>query len=44
MVGLRLPKSELQDYFAKLQLSENVRPADLSIAEWSALEKLVHKH
>lgn len=43
-VGLRLPKSELQDYFAKLQLSENVRPADLSIAEWSALEKLVHKH
>lgn len=42
--GLRLPKTEIQDYFAQLHLSENARPADLSIAEWCALEKLIHKH
>ena len=43
-VGLKLPKEEIQSYFATLNLSENVRPADLSIAEWCALEKLIHKH
>lgn len=43
-VGLKLPKEEIQSYFATLNLSENARPADLSIAEWCALEKLIHKH
>ena len=43
-VGLKMPKEEIQSYFAELSLSENARPADLSIAEWCALEKLIHKH
>ena len=43
-VGLKLSKEEIQSYFAELNLSENARPADLSIAEWCALEKLIHKH
>lgn len=43
-VGLKLPKEEIQSYFTTLNLSENARPADLSIAEWCALEKLIHKH
>ena len=42
--GLRLPKTEFQGYFAQLQRSENVLPADLSIMQWCALEKLIHKH
>ena len=43
-VGLQLPKEEIQSYFATLNLSENARPADLSIENWCALEKLIHKH
>lgn len=43
-VGLKLSKEEIQSYFTTLNLSENARPADLSIAEWCALEKLIHKH
>ncbi len=44
MVGLQLPKEEIRSYFATLNLSENARPADLSIDNWCALEKLIHKH
>ena len=43
-IGLKLPREDLQSYFAELNLSENTRPADLSIEQWCALEKLVHKH
>lgn len=43
-VGTRLPKDQLQKVFAELRLSENVRPADLSISDWVKLEKIIHKH
>ena len=44
IVGTKLPREELADYFAKAQISENARPADLAIPQWVELEKLVHKH
>lgn len=43
-IGAHLPKEELQGVFADLHLSENVRPADLSIIDWVKLEKNIHKH
>ena len=39
MIGLKLPKEKILDIFAKNNISENARPADLSIEDWSALEK-----
>ena len=42
--GTRLPKAQLLDLFAMLQISENVRPADLTIKQWVLLEKNIHKH
>lgn len=39
MIGLKLPKEKIFDIFAKNNISENARPADLSIEDWSALEK-----
>ena len=38
-IGLRLPKEELLQKFATIGISENARPADLTIADWVALEK-----
>ena len=42
-VGTHLPKEQLQKIFAEMHLSENVRPADLSISDWVKLEKNIHK-
>jgi 16S rRNA A1518/A1519 N6-dimethyltransferase RsmA/KsgA/DIM1 with predicted DNA glycosylase/AP lyase activity len=42
-MGLRLPRDELTGYFAENHISENARPADLSIENWCALEKNIHK-
>lgn len=39
MVGLRLSKEDILQKFAANNISENARPADLSIADWVALEK-----
>lgn len=39
MIGLKLPKEKILDIFANNNISENARPADLSIEDWSALEK-----
>lgn len=38
-IGLRLSKEELLQKFATIGISENARPADLTIADWVALEK-----
>ena len=38
-VGLRMSKESLLQMFEKSHISENARPADLSIADWVALEK-----
>ena len=38
-VGLKLPKEEILKKFAANHISENARPADLTIADWVALEK-----
>ncbi len=43
-VGLRISREQIMTYFEKIGLSENSRPADLTIAQWVELEKLVHKH
>jgi len=43
-VGTHLSKTKLQEIFADNHLSENIRPADLSISEWLMLEKNIHKH
>lgn len=42
-VGLQLPKDELLQYFKENNISENARPSDLSIEDWCALEKNIHK-
>ena len=34
MIGLKLPKEKILDIFAKNNISENARPADLSIEDW----------
>lgn len=39
MIGLKLPKEKILDIFVNNNISENARPADLSIEDWSALEK-----
>lgn len=38
-IGLKLPKEQIAAALAKNHISENARPADLSIADWVALEK-----
>ena len=38
-IGLRLPKEQLQQIFEDKNISENARPADLSIADWVSLEE-----
>ena len=38
-VGLKLPKEEILKKFAANHISENARPADLTISDWVALEK-----
>lgn len=38
-IGLKLPKEEILQKFAANGISENARPADLTIADWVALEK-----
>ena len=38
-IGLRLPKEQLQQIFKDKNISENARPADLSIADWVSLEE-----
>ncbi len=43
-VGTRIAKTELQQIFKELHISENARPADLDISEWVKLEKNIHKH
>lgn len=42
-VGLQLPKEEILDYFEKIGISDNARPADLSIENWCALAESIHK-
>ena len=42
-MGLQLSRDELSGYFAENHISENARPADLSIENWCALEKNIHK-
>ncbi len=42
-MGLQLPRTEIASYFAENGISENARPADLSIENWCALEKNIHK-
>ena len=38
-IGLKLSKEEILQKFATNHISENARPADLTIADWVALEK-----
>ena len=38
-IGLKLSKEEILQKFAENHISENARPADLTIADWVALEK-----
>ena len=38
-IGLKLSKEEILQKFAANNVSENARPADLTIADWVALEK-----
>ena len=38
-IGLKLSKEEILQKFAANHISENARPADLTIADWVALEK-----
>ena len=42
-LGLQLSREEILQYFAENNISENARPADLSIENWCALEKNIHK-
>ncbi len=39
LVGLKLPKERLQAAFYDCKISDNARPADLSIEDWCTLEK-----
>ncbi len=41
--GLQMPREQIAGAFAKQGISENARPADLEIADWRALEKLLIK-
>jgi len=43
-MGLQLPRDQILEYFASNGISENARPADLTIENWCALEKNIHKH
>ena len=43
-VGTKLPREKLESFFNEIHLSTNARPADLTIAQWVELEKLIHKH
>ncbi len=40
-VGLKLPKERLLQFFTENGISENARPADLSIEQWANLEKSI---
>ena len=40
-VGLKLPKERIAAAFRACKLSENARPADLSIDEWCSLERVI---
>ena len=42
-MGLQLPREEILGLFQANGISENARPADLSIENWCALEKNMHK-
>lgn len=42
-VSLQLPREEILAHFAKNNISENARPADLSIEDWCALAENIHK-
>lgn len=41
--GLKLSRSEIIKYLNDLGIDQNVRPADLSIAEWKKLADFAHK-
>ena len=43
-VSLRMPRDDLAYIFKELNISENARPADLTISDWVALEKSITKH
>lgn len=40
---LQMPREEIYAIFEQLRLSENVRPADLTIEKWKSLEIFLHK-
>ena len=42
-MGLQLPREEILRLFEENGISENARPADLSIENWCVLEKNIHK-
>jgi 16S rRNA (adenine1518-N6/adenine1519-N6)-dimethyltransferase len=42
-VTLQLPRESIHAIFDKINLTENVRPADLSIDDWIKLETFLHK-
>ena len=44
VVGLQMPREKILSAFSDLKISENARPADLTIAEWVSLEKCLIKH
>ena len=43
-VGTKLPKQQILDAFKTCEISENARPADLTIAQWASLEKTIKNH
>ncbi len=43
-LSTKISREELTSYFEKLNISTNVRPADLSIQQWCDLENFIHKH
>jgi len=40
---LQIPRRDIYDIFSQINLSERVRPADLSIKDWIKLETFLHK-
>lgn len=44
VAGLQLPKDQIKQALDDCGISENARPADLTIENWVALEKAITKH
>ena len=44
VTSTQIAKDELKRIFAELDINDNARPADLTISDWLALEKNIHKH